>query len=136
MASAWLQIWADVVYRKMDRSQIDRLSYFLGTRNLVLLWYAKLVSRTQLLKLVKIMSEYKNLLEVVSLVVSLDASLVRYPNWFNSMFEFCSKLIQFNIWFKIISWKFNSKDYSILNNLLWFNSIYYSIQNNSCDSIQ
>ena len=73
MASAWLQIWADVVYRKMDRSQIDRLSYFLETRNMVLLWYAKLVSRTQLLKLVKIMSEYKNLLKVVSLVVSLEA---------------------------------------------------------------
>ena len=54
-------------------------------------------------------------------------SPVRYPNWFNTMFEFCSKLIQFNIWFKIISWKFNSKDYSIQNQLLRFNSINYSI---------
>ena len=73
------------------------------------------------------------------------SSLVRYPNWFNSMFEFCAKLIQFNIQFKIILGKFNSKDYSnldksllfnstyysIYNKLLWFNSIYYSI-NNHC----
>ena len=42
-----------------------------------------------------------------------EVSLVRYPNWFNSMFAFRSKLIQFNIGFKIISWKFNTKDYSI-----------------------
>ena len=47
------------------------------------------------------------------------------------MFEFRSKLIQFNIWFNIISWKFNSKDYSIQNQLLWFNSMKYSIKNNS-----
>ena len=70
-------------------------------------------------------------------------SPVRYPNWFNSKFEFCAKLIQFNIQFKIILGKFNSKDYSTLdksilfnsmyysiyNKLLWFNSIYYSINN-------
>ena len=43
------------------------------------------------------------------------------------MFESPSKLIQFNIWFKFISWKFNSKDYSIQNQLLWFSSIKYSI---------
>ena len=42
-------------------------------------------------------------------------SPVRYPNWFNSMFEFCPKLIQFNIQFNIVSRKFNSKDYSIQN---------------------
>ena len=57
----------------------------------------------------------------------VGCSPVRYPNWFNSMFEFRSKLIQFNIWFKFISWKFNSKDYSIQNQLLWFSSIKYSI---------
>ena len=31
------------------------------------------------------------------------------------MFEFCPKLIQFNIQFNIVSRKFNSKDYSIQN---------------------
>ena len=70
-------------------------------------------------------------------------SPARYPNWCNSKFEFCAKLIQFNIQFKIILGKFNSKDYSnldksllfnsiyysIYNKLLWFNSIYYSINN-------
>ena len=63
-------------------------------------------------------------------------SPVRYPNWFNSMFEFCSKLIQFNIRFKIISWKFNSKDYSIFNNFC--DSIQYIIQfkMSHLDSIQ
>ena len=44
-----------------------------------------------------------------------SSSPVRYPNWFNSMFEFCPKLIQFNIQFNIVSRKFNSKDYSIQN---------------------
>ena len=63
-------------------------------------------------------------------------SPVRYPNWFNSMFEFRSKLIQFNIRFKIISWKFNSKDYSIFNNFC--DSIQYIIQfkMSHLDSIQ
>ena len=56
-------------------------------------------------------------------------SPVRYPNWFNSKFEFCAKLIQFNIQFKIILGKFNSKDYSNLDKSLLFNSIYYSINN-------
>ena len=31
----------------------------------------------------------------------------RYPNWFNSIFEFLQKIIQFNIQFNIISQKFN-----------------------------
>ena len=39
----------------------------------------------------------------------------RYPNWFKSMFEFWPKLIILNIRFKIDSWKFNYKDYSIQN---------------------
>ena len=76
-------------------------------------------------------------------ISSIKSSPVWYPNWFNSKFEFCTKLIQFNIQFKIILGKFNSKDYSnldksllfnsiyysIYNKLLWFNSIYYSINN-------
>ena len=67
---------------------------------------------------------------VLIYVYWLEYSPVRYPNWFISMFEFRSKLIQFNIRFKIISWKFNSKDYSILNNCC------YSIKTSHLDSIQ
>ena len=33
----------------------------------------------------------------------------RYPIWFNSIFEFCQQIIQFNIQFNSISRKFNSK---------------------------
>ena len=52
-------------------------------------------------------------------------------NWFNSIFN--SKLyhensIQKFIQFKIVSWKFNSKYYSIWNDLFWFDSIDYSIR--------
>ena len=50
-------------------------------------------------------------------------SPVRYPNWFNSMFEFGPKLIQFNIQFKLVSPKFNSKDYSIKSKSSSFNSM-------------
>ena len=53
-------------------------------------------------------------------------------NWFNSIFNsklFHENSIQKIIQFKIVSWKFNSKDYSIQNKSLWFNSIDYSIQN-------
>ena len=32
-----------------------------------------------------------------------------YPIWFNSMFEFWQKLIQFNVWFTIVYPKFNPK---------------------------
>ena len=32
-----------------------------------------------------------------------------YPIWFNSMFKFCQKLIQFNVWFTIVYPKFNPK---------------------------
>ena len=69
--------------------------------------------------------------------ICMKCSPVRYSNWFNSMFEFCPKLIQFNTQFKIASWIFNSKYYSIWKILLWFNSIDYSIYNNSflCNSI-
>ena len=70
-------------------------------------------------------------LVLVYSVTSDESSLVRYPNWFNSMFEFCPKLIQFNIQFKVVSLKFSSKYHSIWINLLWFNRIDYSIQNNS-----
>ena len=62
-------------------------------------------------------------------ISSIKSSPVWYPNWFNSKFEFCTKLIQFNIQFKIILGKFNSKDYSNLDKSLLFNSIYYSIYN-------
>ncbi len=55
----------------------------------------------------------------------------RYPNWFNSIFEFRQKMIQFNIQFNIISQKFNSKDYLIQKNFRKFNSKYYSIKKNS-----
>ena len=50
----------------------------------------------------------------------------RYSKWINSMFVFCLKLIQF----KIFPLKHNSKDSSIWNNLLWFNSIYHYILTN------
>ena len=53
-------------------------------------------------------------------------------NWFNSIFNsklFHENSIQKIIQFKIVSWKFNSKDYSIQNKSFWFNSIDYSIQN-------
>ena len=52
----------------------------------------------------------------------------RYPNWFNSIFEFRQKMIQFNIQFNTISQKFNSENYSIQKNLRKFNSKNYSIQ--------
>ena len=52
----------------------------------------------------------------------------RYPNWFNSIFEFRQKMIQFNIQFNIISQKFNSKNYLIQKNLRKFNSKNYSIK--------
>ena len=55
----------------------------------------------------------------------------RYPNWFNSIFEFCQKIIQFNIQFNSISRKFNSKDYPIQYFSQKFNSKNYSIQKNS-----
>ena len=57
----------------------------------------------------------------LDMYVGLKVSPVRYPNWINSMFEFRSKLIQFNIRFKI-----NSKDYSIFNDFC--DSIQYIIQ--------
>ena len=41
-----------------------------------------------------------------------------YPFWFNSMFEFCQKKIQFNIWFNIAYPKLNSNYTSIQNKLL------------------
>ena len=42
------------------------------------------------------------------------------------MFEFCPKLIQFNIQFNIVSRKFNSKDYSIQNHFkkIQFNKLF------------
>ena len=52
----------------------------------------------------------------------------RYPFWFNSMFKFCWKMIQFNISFNIADQRFNSNDYSIQNKLGWFNSTDTSIQ--------
>ena len=52
----------------------------------------------------------------------------RYPNWFNSIFEFCQKMIQFNIQFNSISRKFNSRDYPIQYFSQKFNSKNYSIQ--------
>ena len=52
----------------------------------------------------------------------------RYPNWFNSIFEFRQKMIQFNIQFNTISQKINSENYSIQKNLRKFNSKNYSIQ--------
>ena len=48
----------------------------------------------------------------------------RYPNWFNPIFEFRQKMIQFNI----ISQKFNSKNYLIQKKLRKFNSKNYSIK--------
>ena len=51
-----------------------------------------------------------------------------YPFWFNSMFEFCGKMIQFNIWFNIAYRKFNLKNYSFQNDFWWFNSKDNSIQ--------
>ena len=48
---------------------------------------------------------------------------VRYPIWFNSMFEFCQKMIH-SIFNSILLYpRFNSKYYSIQNELWWFNSI-------------
>ena len=38
---------------------------------------------------------------------SSQPSPLWYLNWFNSIFEFCPKLFQFNIQFKFVSWKFN-----------------------------
>ena len=52
----------------------------------------------------------------------------RYPNRFNSIFEFCQKMIH-SIFDSILLYpRFNSKYYSIQNKLWWFNSKYYSIQ--------
>ena len=48
----------------------------------------------------------------------------RYPNRFNSIFEFCQKMIQFNS----ISRKFNSKNYPIQYFSQKINSKNYSIQ--------
>ena len=47
---------------------------------------------------------------------------------FNSIFEFCQKMIQFNIQFNSISRKFNSRDYPIQYFSQKFNSKNYSIQ--------
>ena len=60
----------------------------------------------------------------------------RYPNWFNSIFKFCQKMIQFNIQFNIISQKFNSKNYSIQKNVRKFNSKKHSIKKIQKNSIQ
>ena len=52
----------------------------------------------------------------------------RYQIWFNSIFEFCQKMIH-SIFDSILLYpRFNSKYYSIQNKLWWFNSKYYSIQ--------
>ena len=53
-----------------------------------------------------------------------------YPTWLSSMFEFCQKMIQFNIRFNITNPKFNS-NYLLIQNKLWRfsskdNSIQYS----------
>ena len=53
---------------------------------------------------------------------------LRYPIWFNSMFEFCQNLIHSIFDSILLCPKFNSKYYSIKKNLLiqfkrWFNSI-------------
>ena len=58
-----------------------------------------------------------------------QASGERYPIWFNSIFEFCQKMIH-SIFDSILLYpRFNLKYYSIQNKLWWFNSKYYSIQN-------
>ena len=59
---------------------------------------------------------------------SFQIGVKPYPNWFNSIFEFRQKMIQFNIQFNTISQKINSENYSIQKNLRKFNSKNYSIQ--------
>ena len=58
----------------------------------------------------------------------LTLSGERYPIWFNSIFEFCQKMIH-SIFDSILLYpRFNSKYYSIQNKLWWFNSKYYSMK--------
>ena len=53
---------------------------------------------------------------------------VRYPIWFNSIFEFCQKMIH-SIFDSILLYpRFNSKYYSIQRKFCWFNSKDNSIQ--------
>ena len=61
-------------------------------------------------------------------VFTHDSRGWRYPTWLSSMFEFCQKMIQFNVWFNITNPKFNS-NYLLIQNKLWrFNSKDNSIQ--------
>ena len=67
-----------------------------------------------------------------SLPLPHPASLIlmglRYPIWFNSMFEFCQKMIH-SIFDSITLYpRFNSKYYSIQKKFCWFNSKDNSIQ--------
>ena len=52
----------------------------------------------------------------------------RYPIWFNSMFEFCQKMIHSIFDSILLCPRFNSKYYSIQKKICWFNSKDNSIQ--------
>ena len=61
--------------------------------------------------------------------IVLSARGVRHPTWFNSMlFEFCKKMIHSIFDSLLLYVKFNSKYYSFLKKICWFNSKDNSIQ--------